>query len=84
MDNTYPLPDLVFHLNLSTNIFSLFFLQQVLAGLARLGGRVVIPPVVKYAINHLNNPKLTQVSEEDFAIFNTPEGTLYNQSVVEE
>lgn len=58
--------------------------ESVLAGLARLGGRVVIPPVVKYAINHLNNPKLTQVSEEDFAIFNTPEGTLYNQSVVEE
>ncbi|XP_037791429.1 eIF-2-alpha kinase activator GCN1-like [Penaeus monodon] len=58
--------------------------ESVLAGLARLGGRVVIPPVVKYAISRINNPKLMQVSEEDFAIFNTPEGTLYNQSVVEE
>lgn len=53
------------------------------SGLCRLAGQVMLPPVVAFINSRLNNPKLVQITDEDYAIYQTPEGTLYNQSVVE-
>lgn len=58
-------------------------LFQVFSGLCRLAGQVMLPPVVAFINSRLNNPKLVQITDEDYAIYQTPEGTLYNQSVVE-
>ncbi|KAG0719257.1 eIF-2-alpha kinase activator GCN1 [Chionoecetes opilio] len=58
--------------------------QQVFSGLCRLAGHVVLPPVTAFINSRLNNPKLVQVSDEDYAIYLTPEGTLHNQRVVEQ
>lgn len=58
--------------------------QQVFSGLCRLAGQVVLPPVVAFINSRLNNPKLVQITDEDYAIYLTPEGTLYNQKVVEQ
>ena len=33
---------------------------------------------------HLDNPALLGVSEEDIAIYNTPDGMLYQQHLVDE
>lgn len=57
--------------------------EQIFSGLCRIAGRVILPPVMEFIYSRLNNPKLVQVTDEDYAIYQTPEGTLYNQSVVE-
>ncbi|XP_071537961.1 stalled ribosome sensor GCN1 [Panulirus ornatus] len=57
--------------------------EQIFSGLCRLAGRVILPPVMDFVFSRLNNPKLVEVTDEDYAIYLTPEGTLYNQTVVE-
>ncbi|KAG7170707.1 eIF-2-alpha kinase activator GCN1-like 1 [Homarus americanus] len=57
--------------------------EEIFSGLCRLAGRVILPPVVDFVFSRLNNTKLVQVTDVDYAIYMTPEGTLYNQSVVE-
>ncbi|KAK7073636.1 eIF-2-alpha kinase activator GCN1 [Halocaridina rubra] len=57
--------------------------EQVFSGLCRLGSQIILTDVMKFVLAKLNNPKLVQISEEDYNIYLTPVGTLYNQSVVE-
>lgn len=65
-------------------VFMCDYVFQVFSGLCHIAGQVVLPPVVAFINSRLNNPKLVQVTDEDYAIYLTPEGTLYNQKVVEQ
>ncbi|XP_068244259.1 stalled ribosome sensor GCN1 [Palaemon carinicauda] len=57
--------------------------EQVFSGLARLGSNFILPSVIAFVLEKLNDPRLVQITDEEYAIFQTPRGTLYNQSVVE-
>ena len=43
---------------------------------------VILPAVLKYFGTVVQKPELRQVSMEEYAIFITPDGTLYDQSVL--
>ena len=43
----------------------------------------VIPPLLEYAASLLKNPELSQITKDDYGIFLTPEGELYDNSIIE-
>ncbi|KAK3887663.1 hypothetical protein Pcinc_008247 [Petrolisthes cinctipes] len=69
--------------NFSTDYIPSQIDEQIFSGLCRLAGHIILPPVIEFVHSHISNPKLVQIPDEEFAIYMTPEGTLYNQEVVE-
>jgi hypothetical protein len=45
---------------------------------------VIFDDVMNHVIQTLQHGKFGNVTDEDFAIFNTPDGVLYDQSKVKE
>ena len=58
-------------------------IENTLATLARVSAESVMPLVVTHAVTVLKNPVLMTVTSRDYEIMLTPEGKLYDQSVLE-
>ncbi|XP_037092852.1 eIF-2-alpha kinase activator GCN1-like [Pollicipes pollicipes] len=55
--------------------------QAALSTLVSLAGDALVPPVVQFAMSCLREEALMTVSLEEYNIYRTPEGTLYDTSV---
>ena len=62
---------------------SLLISQNVLQTMAELAPKVIFPRVVKHAMVCLAKPAFCTVTAEEVVIMNTPEGEIYNTSVLE-
>ena len=51
--------------------------------MAELAPEVILPRVVKHSMVHLSKPAYFTVTMEEFAIMNTPEGEVYNTSLLQ-
>lgn len=51
--------------------------------MAELAPEVIFPRVVKHSVMSLTKPAFCTVTVEEFAIMNTPEGEIYNTSVLQ-
>ncbi|KAF2363096.1 HEAT repeat [Trinorchestia longiramus] len=58
--------------------------SRVVTELCRLEGAALYPAVIAYLVTVLDDPRLLDITEEDLAIYNTPEGKLYHQHLVDE
>ena len=57
--------------------------QNVLRTMAELAPKAILPKVMNYCMSCLAKPAFQQVTLDEFAIMNTPEGDIYNKSVLE-
>ena len=57
--------------------------KNALSTLVRIAPDIVLPPVIQYVSRLLGNTELTQVTREDYGIFLTPDGELYDRSLLE-
>ena len=51
--------------------------------MAKLAPEVILPRVVKHSMVCLSKPTYYTVTMEEFAIMNTPEGEIYNTSLLQ-
>ncbi|KAB7504018.1 eIF-2-alpha kinase activator GCN1 [Armadillidium nasatum] len=58
--------------------------MHLISGICSYGGSVLYPKIVPYIVKCLDEPALNEVTEEEIAIYTTPEGVLYNQTAVEQ
>ncbi|KAF8792212.1 eIF-2-alpha kinase activator GCN1 like protein [Argiope bruennichi] len=56
---------------------------NALKTLVRLQPKEIVPTVVSHAVTVLQDPSFVQVTKEEYNIFITPEGQLYDKSVIE-
>jgi hypothetical protein len=49
----------------------------------RVCAEAIVPPLVDKASTLLTDPRLVQVTKEEYGIFLTPEGELYDNSIIE-
>ena len=52
--------------------------------MVKVAENVIFDDVMKYVIETLQQEKFKNVTDEEFGIFNTPDGVLYDQSKVKE
>ena len=68
-------------------ILSFFLIFQsvanALASLASVAPETLLPKLVGHMCNQLSVPEFLNVSQQDFGIFQCPEGELYDKSVME-
>lgn len=57
---------------------------KVVIEVCRVGGTLIYPAIIKYLVEQLDNPQLLDVTEEDYAIYETPDDKLYHQNLVDE
>ena len=57
--------------------------QNAISTLVRVAPSVVLPPLVDYVCKSLSDPALKNVTREEYAIMNWPEGDLYDKSVIQ-
>ena len=57
--------------------------KEVIRAVIKKSPKCIIEHIVTKVNNTLNDPELLQVSVEDFMVFQTPEGELYDKSAVE-
>jgi hypothetical protein len=48
----------------------------------RVNPDVVLPHLVMFVIKHLSNPSILLVTKDEYFTFLTPEGELYDKSVL--
>jgi len=51
--------------------------------MAKLAPKVILPRLIKHGVICLSKPAFLQVTVEEYAIMYTPEGEIYNTSVLE-
>uniref|UniRef100_A0A069DYI0 Putative translational activator gcn1 n=1 Tax=Panstrongylus megistus TaxID=65343 RepID=A0A069DYI0_9HEMI len=56
--------------------------ERSLSTITELNPNAVIPPVLDYVITLLSDPELLNVSAQDYAIFKSPPGELFDKSVL--
>ncbi|XP_058447618.1 stalled ribosome sensor GCN1 [Malaya genurostris] len=56
--------------------------ENTLATLARISPETVLPVLVKNVTNQLNNSRMSNVSDEEYFTYLTPDGELYDKSVI--
>lgn len=57
---------------------------KVVRELCRLDGATLYPIIINYLVSALDDPRLLDVTEEELAIYHTPEGKLYHQHLVDD
>merc|ERR1711874_746471 len=57
--------------------------HQMVKGLCRLGAKFLYPQLLPYIMEKLHDPQLLEITDIDYEIYLTPEGTLHNNEVVE-
>jgi hypothetical protein len=58
--------------------------SQVVTELCRLEGATLYPIIINYLSASFDDPRLLEITDEDLAIYNTPEGKLFHQHLVDE
>ncbi|XP_060530072.1 stalled ribosome sensor GCN1 [Cylas formicarius] len=56
--------------------------ENIISTLAALNAETILPPLIEKIRSNLEDPRLCQVSTDDYFIYLTPEGELYDKSVV--
>lgn len=56
--------------------------ENAVASLVRISPEIVLPAVIENVTNVLNKPAMSQVTDEEYFTFLTPEGELYDKSVI--
>ncbi|XP_055603671.1 eIF-2-alpha kinase activator GCN1 [Uranotaenia lowii] len=56
--------------------------ENTLATLARISPEVILPVLVKNVTDHLNNARMCNVTDEEYFTYLTPDGELYDKSVI--
>ncbi|XP_053693190.1 eIF-2-alpha kinase activator GCN1 [Sabethes cyaneus] len=56
--------------------------ENTLATLARISPEAILPVLVKNVTEHLNNSRMSNVSDEEYFTYLTPDGELYDKSVI--
>ncbi|KAL8584753.1 hypothetical protein ACOMHN_035672 [Nucella lapillus] len=51
--------------------------------LCRVSPQSLVPPLIAYVSGLLGNPQMAHVTKEEYGIFLTPEGELYDRSIIE-
>jgi hypothetical protein len=57
-------------------------LENCLQTIAHLNADVVLPLLVAFVISHLSDPSILLVTKDQYFTFLTPEGELYDKSVL--
>lgn len=57
--------------------------SQALATACRVCSQDMVPPLISYVSSLLSKQELLQVTKEEYGIFLTPEGELYDRSIIE-
>merc|ERR1711913_147679 len=57
--------------------------QCLVQGLCRLGAKHLYSHLLPYIMEGLHDPQLLEITDIDYEIYKTPEGTLHNNEVVE-
>ena len=57
---------------------------QIVMESCRVGGTLLYPSIIQYLFERLDDPRLLDVTDEEYAIFQIPEGELYHQELVDE
>ncbi|XP_047737876.1 eIF-2-alpha kinase activator GCN1 isoform X2 [Hyalella azteca] len=58
--------------------------SRVVTELCRLEGATLYPIIINYLSTSLDDPRLLEITDEDLAIYNTPEGKLFHQHLVDD
>ncbi|XP_076452806.1 stalled ribosome sensor GCN1-like [Babylonia areolata] len=58
-------------------------MREAVETLCRVCPEAVVPPLVEYVCGLLSTPDLVHVTRDDYGIFLTPEGELYDRSIIE-
>nr|XP_039274428.1 eIF-2-alpha kinase activator GCN1-like [Styela clava] len=56
---------------------------KVLSDLTRIAPHTIMPELLKYATPILQDPTLLQITRNEYGIMNTPEGELWNKSIID-
>ncbi|XP_045475078.1 eIF-2-alpha kinase activator GCN1 [Harmonia axyridis] len=56
--------------------------QFALASIVQISPEKILPPLIETVINNLQDPRICQMSKDDYFTFLTPEGELYDKSVI--
>ncbi|XP_065077571.1 stalled ribosome sensor GCN1 [Ochlerotatus camptorhynchus] len=56
--------------------------ENTLATLSHISPEVILPVLVKNVTDHLNNSKMSNVTDEEYFTYLTPDGELYDKSVI--
>lgn len=56
--------------------------QNALSTLISINADTLLPQIIQKVIGHLEDPRICQVSKDDYFTFLTPEGELYDKSIV--
>lgn len=56
--------------------------ENSLATIVRLSPEVVMPIIISRVTNDLNNPEMSNVTDDEYFTYLTPEGELYEKSVI--
>lgn len=57
--------------------------HQMVKGLCRLGAKYLYPQLLPFIMEKMHDPQLLEITDLDYEIYKTPEGTLHNNEVVE-
>lgn len=56
--------------------------ENALATLVSVHGDIILPDITRKVLTQLEDPRICQISKDDYFIFLTPEGELYDKSVI--
>ncbi|XP_055638459.1 eIF-2-alpha kinase activator GCN1 [Toxorhynchites rutilus septentrionalis] len=56
--------------------------ENTLATLSHISPEVILPVLVKNVTDHLNNSRMSNVTDEEYFTYLTPDGELYDKSVI--
>ena len=57
--------------------------MNLVTTLAQVSPSVVVPQLVAYVQTQMDEPSLLQVTHEDYGIFLTPDGELYDKAILD-
>lgn len=56
--------------------------ENALCTVLHYNSGVLLEPVIEYATQHFSNPNLLKITQEEYFIYMTPPGEVYDKSVV--
>lgn len=71
-------------MTLNINLFSLQqAVKNAVGALSVLSPNKLLPRVISHVVEGLSQPALLQVTREEYSIMQTPEGELYDNSIIQ-
>lgn len=75
--NTTQIKEMFFNNYKATSMY-----ENTLATLSHISPEVILPILVKNVTDHLNNARMSNVTDEEYFTYLTPDGELYDKSVI--